>query len=308
PRSQGWGGFGAVRGPAAARRPSPRPPAAMDLGEVHQAQLSRFGAFFRAKRDEVIAERDSEKNEFLRDQIADPSAIFNAADVQQILEGYHMQVMMHTREDLDRFASLSGVYVSFLMAQAESSGMVLQVDDVSASEDQSRIHQVEELAALNAPPLAPKPRGQLTALPGAGGADLAVLQELQELRERGRQLEDYNLKLQGDLDVSSQRCAELEQVKANMQQHLLHSAEGAGGMSSAQAEQYERALGEARAECEMLRIGDMDQKLNDSSQVRDLKALLKKKNDDIKGLRQVVAQAGLQPGGGDGTELDTDSD
>jgi len=148
----------------------------MDLGEVHQAQLSRFGAFFRAKRDEVIAERDSEKNEYLRDHIVDPSAIFNAADVQQILEGYHMQVMMHTREDLDRFASLSGVYVSFLMAQAESSGIVLQVDDVSASEDQGRIGQVEELAALNAPPLAPKrrPRPRAAAAPAPQRRPAAV--------------------------------------------------------------------------------------------------------------------------------------
>merc|ERR1711862_1039347 len=122
--------------------------------------------------------------------------------------------------------------------------------------------------------------------------------------------------MSGLLKERSSLAAELEKVKANFKEMLTRSPDNAG---SANAVEIERALNETRmmldsknSECDAMRQ-DLNKRLGDSSQFRDLKALVKKKSDENKQLKLLLAQHGLavpaaaEPTGG-GIELQADSD
>merc|ERR1711959_641356 len=107
---------------------------------------------------------------------------------------------------------------------------------------------------------------------------------------------------------------ELEQVKANLKQHLTTKRTQGGGGNEAE---LERSLAEARealdakqAECDTMKK-DLDRRLGDSKQFRELKALLNKKSDEVKELKKQLAEAGVaknDKGGGACIELEADSD
>lgn len=281
----------------------------MNLNDVHKAQISRFTTFFKGKRDRVLADREGEKNDFLTDRLSDESAIFNYADVRSIVEAYHLQVMACLRDELSKTINLSAVFVAQLLAQAETSGASLQVEDISAIEDQSRIGEIQSLPAVSAPPLAaPKPRAPLTAVQSSGTADPAVLQELQDLKEENRMMKDRNLQMQTEMSTvlreRSSLSTELEQVKSNLKQHITKGH--AGG--TANTAEYERQLADAKAELEATKK-EMNQRLADSSQFKELKSIVKKKANENKELKQRLVAAGLAlPDAGEGVELEADSD
>mmetsp|Transcript_11790 Transcript_11790/g.35569 ORF Transcript_11790/g.35569 Transcript_11790/m.35569 type:complete len:278 (+) Transcript_11790:73-906(+) len=277
----------------------------MDLGDVHKAQLSRFAAFFRGKRDRAVADREAEKSDFITDRLADESAIFNYADVRLLLDAYHNQVMASLRDELEKTANLSAVFAAQLLGQAEAAGVTLQVEDISVIEDQNRLGEIGALPAVNAPPLAPK-KAALTAVGGTGTADPAVLQELQDLKEENRVMKDRNMHLQteisGALRERSALAAELDQVKTS-----LTGAQQAGG-GDANAAEYQRQLTEKHAELESLKR-ELNQRLGDSSQFRELKSIVQKKSAENKELKQRLAAAGLAaPDEGACVELEADSD
>eukprot|EP00421_Protoceratium_reticulatum_P064679 CAMPEP_0168402704 /NCGR_PEP_ID=MMETSP0228-20121227/23755_1 /TAXON_ID=133427 /ORGANISM="Protoceratium reticulatum, Strain CCCM 535 (=CCMP 1889)" /LENGTH=289 /DNA_ID=CAMNT_0008416293 /DNA_START=80 /DNA_END=949 /DNA_ORIENTATION=+ len=289
----------------------------MELNDVHKAQISRFAAFFKGKRERVFADREREKTDFMSDRMADESAIFNYADIQLLMETYHAQVMGCLREELEKAVDLSAVFIAQILSQAETAGTTLQVDDISIIEDQGRLGEIGALAAMNAPPLAPKPRAQLTAVGSTGNVDPNVLQEIQDVKEENRTMKDRNLQMQNEISTvlreRSVLAAELDQVKANLKQHITRMHEGGGG--NVNVAEYERQLTEAKglhdqknAELEALRR-DMNQRLGDSSQFRELKGIVKKKATEIKDLRQRLIAAGLAPpDAGEGIELEADSD
>mmetsp|Transcript_56681 Transcript_56681/g.181969 ORF Transcript_56681/g.181969 Transcript_56681/m.181969 type:complete len:290 (-) Transcript_56681:66-935(-) len=289
----------------------------MNLNDMHKAQVSRYASFFKGKRERVLADRENEKSDFMTDRLSEESAIFNCADVQLLMETYHSQVMACLKEELEKTVNLSAVFLSQLLAQAEASGVCLQVEDISAIEDQNRVGEVAALSAMSAPPLAPKPRNSLTAISGAGGSDPAVLQELQDLKEEHRTMKDRNMQMQSEMSTvlreRSTLATELEQVKANFRQHITKAHEG--GADAGLAE-YERQLAQAKAqqdqkqaELDALRK-DLNQRLGDSAQFRDLKNIVKKKTTENKDLKQRLAAAGLAlpDDGGEGIELAADSD
>merc|ERR1712060_113297 len=171
----------------------------------------------------------------------------------------------------------------------------------------------------NAPPLAPKPRNTLTAVGGgaggpASGADVALLQQMEDLKEESRQLKDRNLQMQSQVTTVMQERTtlmnELEQVKANFKQHLsvAHDQRSAVGANSALYEQQlmesKQAHDSTRLELDTLRR-EMNQRLGDSSQFRSMKAIVSRKSDEIKVLKGHLIQLGYQPpaSADDGIEL-----
>eukprot|EP00418_Pyrodinium_bahamense_P082570 CAMPEP_0179064690 /NCGR_PEP_ID=MMETSP0796-20121207/28075_1 /TAXON_ID=73915 /ORGANISM="Pyrodinium bahamense, Strain pbaha01" /LENGTH=258 /DNA_ID=CAMNT_0020761639 /DNA_START=83 /DNA_END=859 /DNA_ORIENTATION=+ len=258
----------------------------MNLNGIHMAQISRFNSFFKGKRDRALADREGEKDNFISDRLMEESAIFNYADVKLLLEAYHSQVMASFRDELEKTANLSAVFVSQLLGQAEASGMSLQVEDISVIEDQARVGQMGQMASLpavSAPPLAPK-RAQLSAVEGVGGTDPALLQQLQDLRAENQMMKERNMNLQTEMSTvlkeRSVLSSELDQVKTQM-------ALQAGGTSDANAAELARQL----------------------SQMRDLKEIIKKKTTENKELKQRMLAAGLAPpDDGQCIELEADDD
>mmetsp|Transcript_2090 Transcript_2090/g.4690 ORF Transcript_2090/g.4690 Transcript_2090/m.4690 type:complete len:245 (+) Transcript_2090:68-802(+) len=244
----------------------------MELSDAHKAQISRFTAFFKAKRERMLTDIEGAKNDFMTDRLVDESAIFNCRDVHLLLETYHAQVVASVKDESEKATNLSGVFVAQLLCQAEGAGMSLQVPDISVIEDQNRVGQIGSLAAVTAPPLAPKPRATLTAMEGISGVDPSVLQELQDARGEIQMIRDRNAQLQTEMSaVLKERSAlasEVEQLRANP---------ASSGV--------------------------------DSTHFRNLKSMLKKKTAENKDLKQRMVEAGLTlPDDGQGIDLVPDSD
>mmetsp|Transcript_57184 Transcript_57184/g.162348 ORF Transcript_57184/g.162348 Transcript_57184/m.162348 type:complete len:256 (-) Transcript_57184:110-877(-) len=255
----------------------------MNLNDIHKAQVSRFAAFFKGKSERVLADREVEKTDFITDRLADESAIFNYSDVRLLMETYHTQVMTCLREELEKTSNLSAVFIAQILAQAEATGTTLQVDDISVIEDQGRVGEIGALAAMNAPPLAPKPR-TLSAVTSAGNADPNLLQELQDVREENRAIKERNLQMQSEISTvlreRSVLSAELDQANAR----------AGGGNANVATEPNQGPPG-------------------DSAQFREMKSIVKKKTAEIKDLKQRLVAAGLAlPDAGEGIELQADSD
>jgi len=292
----------------------------MDLNDVHKAQIQRFAQFFKGKRDKLCEECDATFGDYVSDRLSDDGAIFNRDDTEGLLAAYHQQVMAHIREGLETSTNLSAVYVTQLMSQAEQMGQYLQVEDISLVEDQSRLGQISSLAALQgAPPPVPKPRAPLPQLGATSnaGTDPVVLQELQDLRLANQQMTDRYQNMQTELSsLLKERSGlsnELEKMRANFAGMMASNPGLAGGADVAELEHSlngtKAALDVKAQECEALRQ-DMNSRLGESTQFRDLKGIVKKKTDEIKNLKAVMVQYGIQPPEPEGgcIELAADSD
>merc|ERR1719436_1978144 len=103
--------------------------------------------------------------------------------------------------------------------------MILQVGDISDCAGGSGPSLV-----AGAPPSMPKPHTKLEAVDGSGVTDPTVLQEIQDLKEELRQVKDRNIKMQTDMsNIARERssiAAELDQVKANLKEHVMKKHEG----------------------------------------------------------------------------------
>lgn len=276
-----------------------------DLSAEHQNQVARYIHFFKGKRERLLADRGMEKDEFTGDRLADSSAIFNHSDVEDLINQYHATMIGALREELAQIIDLSAVYVSQLLAQAQNFGIVLDSVDVSLVEDQNRIGAVKALGGGAAPPPAPQ-RPTLTQLAPvqASGTDLAMVQEVQDLKEDNRKIQERYQKMQSEtsslLQERSALSAQLTNVQANFEafRQQVNSA-GLDSGSSANVHQIEASLSETRglldaksAECARLNQ-DVNQRLGDSSQFKELKAIVKKKSDEVKVLRRAMAVHGL---------------
>jgi hypothetical protein len=292
----------------------------MDLNDVHKAQISRLTSFFKGKRDQCIAHQDGEKEDFKSDHNSDEGRIFNKAEMDQMLDYYHHQVMARVKEDLENAAKQAAVYQSLFLGQAEQYQITLQVDDVSVIEDRSRLDQINAIAAVTgAPPPVAQPRQQLAPI-GAGvnaPPDPRVLAELQQAQEEKAQMEQRYLTMQTEMSQllkdRSQLSAELDAIKGQFAQLVEQIPETQHSANTAQIQallnQTEGTLDQKSAECEAMR-NELNSRLADSSQFTHLKAIVKKKGEKIKYLEAYLAQHGIalpqQEGGC--VELQADSD
>merc|ERR1712232_650584 len=130
-----------------------------------------------------------------------------------------------------------------------------------------------------------------TAAPSTAG--LSPAEELHKLRDENRELKDHNTHLKREVTAAQnerQKLAqELEQVKANLKRHIEGKA--ASGSSAGGNPELEKELAETKDKLETMKK-DLDRRLGDSKQFRELQALVKKKSDEVKELRQQLNQGG----------------
>merc|ERR1719329_2033905 len=96
---------------------------------------------------------------------------------------------------------------------------------------------------------------------------------------------------------------ELEQVKENFKKLRTSGRDGGANLA------LQSALDAKTKELDEMQK-DMQKKLGESSQFRDLKAMMKKKTDEVKELRRAMQKGGLAlPGDKDeGVELEAEDD
>lgn len=293
-----------------------------DLSGEHQNQIARYIHFFKGKRDRILADRGMEKDEFMSDRVSDESAIFNHSDVEDLLNQFHATMVGALREDLAQVLDLSAVYVSQLLAQAQLHGLSLDTVDISMVEDQSRLGAIKAIGGGALPPPAPARASlpQLQPMAPSATPDLAMVQEVQDLKDENRKLTERFQKMQGEtsglLQERSTLSAQLQNVQANfdMFRQQVNSA-GLDSGSSANVQQIEASLSSTKilldaknAECARLNQ-EVSQRLGDSSQFKELKTIVKKKSDEVKVLRRAMAAHGLPvPSIEGGVDLAPDDD
>lgn len=294
----------------------------MELSDAHKAQISRYFAFFKGKRDRSLQDREGEKQDFLSDRLSDQGAVFNCYDVVSLIEQYHMQMISPLRDELQATANLSAVYLSQLLAQADQQGLVMEADILSV-EDQNKLNAIAMLEQSGMVPL-PRAatRGNLAPVgPGGYSNDPSVLQQLNDSQEESRQMRDRYQSMQTQVsDLLRERSTlseELEKVKSNFKQmrSRMQETNTETPMNSGNIAEIERSLNDTQvmldskqAECERMR-GDMDKRLGDSKQFTDLKGLLKKKTDENKAMKRRMQEYGIPVDAADaGVTLEADSD
>lgn len=286
----------------------------MQLGEAHQAQIATFVQFYRGETARFCADKDKGLLEYIGDRLPDDQAIYNTDTVKMVLNEYHQILMQPVREEGERTSNRSSVYISQLMYQAEQAGFSLAAADIQACDNPQMAAQVIAMAQQGARGALPAARPGLAPIGGTTGADPATLQALQDAQEQNRQKDDrittLQMEMTGLLKERSTMSGELEKMRENIR-----------GMRSRmqddpQAAQLDRQMQETKAqldskdaECDRMRQ-DLQRRLGDSAQFRDLKSMMKKKSDEVKELKRMLIQHGIQPPGSmsGGVELDADSD
>lgn len=291
----------------------------MDLTDIHQAQVSRFVSFFKGKREGCLRDRQVLNQQFVSDYLSDDAAIFNRDNVEGIVVAYQQQAAEGLSEDMDRSLKLAAVYCTELMRAAQAQGINLQTEDISVVEDQNRIDHVNALTAMRNAPL-PVAKQQLLPTLGAGGraSDPGLLQQLQDAREETRLMTERYQMMQGQvtslLQERSSLSGELDNVKENFRElRMKMAASGADAHSQQHAADMEAKLHQTQsviasksAEVEAMRR-DYESRLGDSSQFKQLKSIIKEKNNQIKTLRGQLQALGYAVDTG-GEELAADSD
>lgn len=256
----------------------------MELSEAHKAHIARFITYFRGKRERLLLDQESEKNEFIMDRLADDQAIFNKHDVEALIDGFHAKVAGSVRDTVEEFINLSAVYVSQVLLQAEHAGVALDAD-LGAIENQNRMDQIALLAQQGMAPSLNKRAGTLPQLgaiqpptPTSAGSDPAILSRLQELELENHQMrERYNM-------MQSQ-VSELLRERTYLTGELEKAGASIAGLSQ------------------------LPEHLAETTQYRDLQAIVKKKNEEVRQLRQVLLLNGIPlPGAHGGIELPAEDD
>lgn len=290
-----------------------------DLNDTHKNMIARYIHFFKGKRERLLSDRDVDKNEFISDRV-DSTEVYQGKDVEDLLQQYHAQLMGSLRQELAQIMDFTAVFNSQVLAQVQTYGMTVEGVDISLSEDVNRVAALHAVAGTTAPPPAAAARPQLASLNAQGTQDLAMTHKVQDLEEENRQMKERYQKMQAEsstlLQERSAMSLELEKVKANFEVFRQQvNAAGLDSSSSANVAAIEASLNDTKSmldakNSEVARMAaEMQGRLGDSSQFKELKAIVKKKSDEVKALRRAMQAAGLPiPAVEGGVDLVADDD
>jgi len=249
----------------------------MELNDAHRAQVARFVAFCKGKRERALLEKEGEKSEFKSDRLVDDSAIYNKSDVEDIVDTYHAMMAGGAREVTEELINLSAVTISQLIGLAEQAGLQMDSVDVAAI-DQYGAASLASMAAQGSAPACGGVKRPAGALPSLGGENKGMA----ELEEENRQMRERYQAMQ--LQVS-----ELARERSQLAEELQRAAAGQA--------------------VEPPPPPPPPQSFGDSSQYKEMKALLKKKSEEVKTLRQTILANGLAlPATEGGFEVTADDD
>jgi leucine zipper transcription factor-like protein 1 len=263
-----------------------------ELSDAHKNELARFSQFFKNKRELHVRHMQLLMGELGEDRITEE--ILQKGEVQAIFADAQEQVAAHVREILDSQSLQAMAHIATLLSFAQASGVELEAD-VHHVEDSARCAMVAEVANSIAAPRPAPNAGRLPQL-GAVGGGMVGSQEMRDLQEENRKYVDRFQQMQKQvtelLKERSMLSDELEGVKSTFKQLKDQLAAGQGF----DAGSMETALQNARAQLDAKNreieniSGELNNHIGSSSQFRDMRSMMAKKNQQLKELRSRLAQ------------------
>lgn len=250
-----------------------------ELNDAHKAQVQRFLAFFKGKRDRLLVDRESEKDDFKNDRLPSDDAVFNKTDVEDLLDTYHAQIVGGIREALEEFINVSAVYVSQVFLAAEQSSLIINAGDVSSIENQNTVADITSMVTTGK---APKPAVKRNVS--------SVLQKMFQKAPKPA------VKAAANDPVLVQKIQELEQENVQLHERL-------------QLLEAQRAVLSDQLATAGSPVAAPERFNSNSTQLKELEAILNKKTSEIELLRDVLTTNGISlPGTSGFLDLATEED
>lgn len=284
----------------------------MELSDANKAQISRFVTHFRGMREGLIKESEQESNDFKSDHLSNDDNIFSMADVTDVVDSYHARMITVIRQNMDLMINRSAVFVSQLLAQSEAAGVSVEPVDFSSIDDnQSGDIMTLVSQGMALAPMARKATTLPTLAASHAGPDPATAAKLRELEEENNMMRERYQLMQAEvsslLSARGSLSQELDRVRSQVAVMQQTSTD-------ANLVEIERTLGETKmmldakqAECEQMKR-DLGGRVGDATQFKELKAIVKKKSDEVKALRRRLADHGLPFTTNEGVEVAPEDD
>jgi leucine zipper transcription factor-like protein 1 len=260
------------------------------LSDAHKHEITRFIAHFRSTRERNVREMVELMTEVQEDRVVEE--IMQRDDVHQIFNDAKEQVAYRLREQLEAETLRSAAHLATILGFAQAAGVELEAD-VNTVEDSSRCNAVANVAAMVGAPRPAPAASRLQPMDAVVGGG-AGAQELRDLKQENRQMLDRYQQMQKQVsDLLKERSMltdELEGVKSTFLNQLQ------GGHADAAAESMDYALMNMRAQldqrtAEMEALSnDLNKRVGDSSQFKEMRSIIAKKNQQIKEMRMRLQQ------------------
>jgi len=225
-------------------------------------------------------------------------AIYNQEDVLNILDEYGSMSKDLVRSELELVANMGAVYCSDLLAQGQQQGLQL-CGDIGAVEEETKLEAVASLMdwAGEDEVSLPVRKTMLASLSsnaggGSGGADAEALRdECRTLGERNQLLQRQTAELLRERSSLASELADLKSQFNSVKAELSNEGKNSAAVQEMEAQLTgtRQMLDSKNAEVERIKE-DLNKRLIDSNQFRDMKAILAKKNQQIKELRDKIRQ------------------
>ena len=255
--------------------------------------MRTFLRFFRSKRDLALQTVEGEFDDAKSDNLLDDGIMFSSQEVEHMLVGLKDMVMHSVRSDLGRSMNMMALLLKQLLQSADEQGVQLGMN-MSAVEDQALLDSIEKMS-LDGPGGRRRSAGKLVSLKDEQRRLERQASELaeskKELESRCRGLDDENGLLRKERENLTDELASVRR-QLNFLQNEIAEAKGqtratlrAKGASDEKEARLMADLEEERSrrsEAER----DMEQRLHQSRQVKQLKDMLQSKNAQIKEMRE----------------------
>jgi leucine zipper transcription factor-like protein 1 len=264
------------------------------LSDAHKHEIARFIAHFRSTRERHVREMVDLITEVQEDRVTEE--ILQRGDVYEIFNDAKEQVAMRQRDQFEAETLRSAAHLATILGFAQAAGVELEAD-VNTVEDSSRCQAVANVSAMIGAPRPAPAASRLQPMEAVVGGG-ASAQEIRDLKLENRQMLDRYQQMQKQVsDLLKERSMltdELEGVKATFlglkEQMLMGGAQGAAASDSMEMElmNARAQLDNKTAELEGM-SNELNKRVGDSSQFKEMRSIISKKNQQIKEMRARLA-------------------
>eukprot|EP00347_Sterkiella_histriomuscorum_P009298 403341739 len=256
----------------------------------HQELLKKYLGFFNLKKESCNKQIQLAIDDVEEDCLK--SAIFTKSDMESTFERLRQEMQQTVRQELEMFYRMSGVFIQMMMHDAEQQNSTLRAD-VNYMENYKALEDIKDFENLELNKVfSLQKKSTITSkLPTLGSAmyqDPNMQSELQNLRTENDNLKKMIQVLQSKLTQSLSQKSEVnsqidgsklqsDQIVIDLQARL-HQIESEKLQVKEQAENMRQELFNVKDE--------LKKKVNQLTQVTNMKKMIQDKNTKIKQLRE----------------------
>ncbi|KRX08149.1 hypothetical protein PPERSA_01694 [Pseudocohnilembus persalinus] len=248
------------------------------LNETHIQELQKLLGFFRNKRQETVEDIEPALKEFISDNISDETLMYNKDDVLNLLQKFALSQKTAFEQDLAKTARMGGVYVKLLMLEAQKSDITFQantdlIEDIRLIDIMKQIEIGEGFKVENL-----EEKLKNANLHKRGSNKLQSMQS-QKLQEGDQDLQKKIQELENEIKSLKSGQDKQTNLFGNDEKNQLLN----------EIEDLKQKIHDMESEYEGVK-SDLDKKLNESTQVNNLKKMMQQKNKQLKELKEELAQ------------------